>query len=207
MDEPDPSPQDPEPPDLGFAARCGEKTLALLDAISRPAMLWRREAAVWQGIGVAVGRVFLGVFLIVICYLFSKLCVLAAESVDHFIDFPRYNWVNEGMMAFLWVLASLATFVACLMDLDEKWRKLSWLLFAMTAFGILMHWGSTPLYLAIIGGQFCIHWFIEAALRQRERRWAHERDLAAASRRGPPLREQYRGVAGFTDESTESREA
>ena len=212
MSETEQSHDDTAPPEPGFAARCGEKILGWWDALSSPAAsLLSREEAVWQGFWAAVGRVLLGGVLVGGCILLSMLYGSGARLFSRMIDLKRDTGADAVLLTVIWLIAAGATLIISWTDWDRKWRILSWLCFTLVAAGTLMHSGTTPVQLAVLAGQFGIHWFIFAALETRDRRAAWERELASAERRAArvlhtELLQRYRGHAGFPEDPVPSRE-
>ena len=82
-----------------------------------------------------------------------------------------------------------------MLGIEEKWRLLNWLLFGVSAGTLLMQRGSVWVQLAVITGQFSMHFLLWTAVRVRDARardtpvipaWGHGLVLDRESARGTP---------------------
>jgi len=195
-----------------FSVRIGERILNFFSLLSRPAeSLLSRQQAVVEGISAAAGRVLLGVILIGTCILVTSIYCSAASSGPWGPRLPLDSGTEEGLMMIAWVIAAGATLIISWTYWDRKWCVLSWLCFALVASGTLLSRGSSLGVLAILTGQFAIHWFIHAALRERDRRAEWERATERAQRNAdrpgkhPNLAQQYGGHSGFSKPADEEQ--
>lgn len=194
---------------LPFSARCGEKILGIFSGLTRPASsLLSREQAVVEGVGAAVGRVLLGGVLIGACIFLASLYRRASWGPG----LPGGSGFVGVLIFIASVLAAGAILIFSWTDWDRKWRVLSWLCFTLIAIWTIGLGNSSIGIVAVLSGQFAIHWFIHAALRERDRRadWERQRESAerrAARAKPPPLALQYRGLVGFHEPTASDAES
>ncbi len=190
---------------LLLSARIGEAILTFLGRLGRPASsLMSRQQAVTEGVLTAFARVLLGVVLIGACILVTVIYSGAAANGTWGPRLPWDRGLEEGLMMIAWLIAAGGALIVSWTDWDQKWSVLSWLCFALVASGTLASNGSRLGVLALLTGQFAIHWFVHAALRERDRRAEWERETESARqnaerpRRAPNLAHRYSGHAGFS---------
>jgi hypothetical protein len=204
----------PEPP--LFSERWGELILTFFGSLlpSRTPEISRTEA-VASGLEAAVGRVILATLLLSASIGVIVLWNWGARLIGDLLPYriAEFGSSLQGMVPLiLAIIACGATLLVSLTDVERKGRLLGWCCFAVVATGSLAD-DRAPLLavLALLTGQFALHYFIDCALnrRDREMQWMRqtERDLARREgrRNDPRLLTRYSGLRGFEPDPPEGK--
>lgn len=192
-------------PPSGLSARLGEKLLVFGEVFSRPVSLLSREQAVWEGFGSVLGRFIGGLVLIALCIFLGTVYGFGASKISRLLKLKSDTGIDGSILVIFGLVAASAAMIFHWNDWEKKWRVLSWLLFTIIAVCTLLWRGNLYFQFAVLAGQFAIHWFIHAALRDRDRIAEAEEEVEAAKRRSVrntnrQLQQRYRGHAGFAEE-------
>jgi hypothetical protein len=168
-----------------------------------------RIEAVKSGMGTAVGGIILFVGFCVLCGLLTCLWL----KTDHHVYYRVIETTVElpGALKVLLMIgggfsAVMALFVI-LSDTEEKGRVLHWIFFIVVACATLSFARYTLVPLALIAGQFYIHYIIHSGIRlgERRREWElemkkeEEEDDEGAKSSPAGLLRKYAGVRGFEE--------